>query len=447
MSDDRDDLLRVDGTGTVHPVGRGASQLLRPRAGEWRLIRTPKELIIARSTTAGDAVLKLAGEIRSPGALSDIVSLAAQSQWSGELILLTETGTRSFYFDHGTVIGASTSVPEERLGETMYRFGVITREQLERVILASTETGKRLGETAIDLGIVPAEQLYAMMARQVEEVFYSAVHVSEGSFYFFDRFDEKNILRRHNLNAGGLLIEAARRMDEMRFFREKIPNDGYIPVPLPGKKPPDDEFAAVFAKMDGTRSIADIGRAIGQLEFEVTRAAFQLVSSGCVFVVAPRPRGPEAIVETFNPALVLIHERCDAVSKGAELREGLSRFATGGGIYDPLFMGAGPLPDGSLRPGRIASNIAALAGEEPDGWLVGLMNDYVGFALFQTEALLPRDEQSTLMAHVMEIVKPVRPLLEQQPFSRGQSLPPSSPSGFAGLDLGRGSQNDPFPAE
>ena len=94
MSSDRDDLLRVDGTGTVHPVGRSASQRLRPRAGEWRLIPSPKELIIARSVSGGDAVLKLAGEIRAPGALSDIVALAAQSQWTGELILLAEVGTR-----------------------------------------------------------------------------------------------------------------------------------------------------------------------------------------------------------------------------------------------------------------------------------------------------------------------------------------------------------------
>lgn len=415
---DRDDLLRVDGTGTVHPVGRAASQALRPRVGEWRIIPTPKELIIARSMSAGDAVMKLAGEIRSPGALSDIVALAAQSQWTGELILLAEVGSRSFYFDHGMVVHASTTVPDERLGETLYRFGVITREDLERVIAVSTETGKRLGETAIDLGIVPADRLYAMMARQVEEVFYSAVHISEGSFFFFDRYDEKNIIRRHSLNAGGLLLEAARRMDEMRFFREKVPNDGYIPVAVPGKKPTDD-LAEIFAKVDGARSIADIGRAIGQLEFEVTRAVFQLVTTGCVYVVAPRPRGPEAIIETFNPALSAIHEESDAVGRGAELRDGLSRFATGGGIYDPLFMGAGPQKDGTLKPNRIANNIAALAGEDPDAWLVGLMNDYVGFALFQAESLLPREQQSSLMAQVMDILKPVRPILDAQPFSRG----------------------------
>src|SRR5690606_25534326 len=115
---DRDDLLRVDGTGTVHPVGRAASQALRPRAGEWRMIPSPKELIIARSTTGGDAILKLAGEIRTPGALCDIVALAAQSVWKGELVVLAARGTRSLCFDGGAVSGASPAVAAERLGET-----------------------------------------------------------------------------------------------------------------------------------------------------------------------------------------------------------------------------------------------------------------------------------------------------------------------------------------
>jgi hypothetical protein len=419
---DRDDSLRVDSTGAVHPLGRAASQQLRGKAGEWRLIASPKELIVARSMTCGDAVLKLAGEIRTPGALSDIVALASQSGWRGELIVLAEAGNRSFFFDGGTIIAATTTVPEERLGETLYRFGVITREQLETIVRATGETGKRLGEVAVETGFVSAEKLFSMMAQQVEEVFFAAVHVSEGAFYFFDRFDEKNILRRHSLNAGGLLMEAARRMDEMCFFREKVPNDQYVPVPAAGKKPADD-LVTVFEQCDGKKTIADIGRATGRLEFDVTRAVFQLISSGCVTVIAPRPRGPEAIVETFNPALHAVHERCDAAGKGADLRDGLGRFATGGGVYDPLFMGAGPLQDGTLKPDRIARNIAALAGEDADAWLVELLNDYVGFALFQAESILSRDAQAKLLADVMEMLKPLRPaessFPEQGPRSRG----------------------------
>lgn len=409
---DRDDLLRIDGTGAMHPVGRGASQQLRPRAGEWRLIPSPHELIVARSVTGGDAVMKLAGEIGTPGALCDIVALVAQSGWKGELVVLAERGTRSLYFDRGTILGATTTVPEERIGEMLYRFGVVTRAQLDAIVDAGKATGKRFGEAAIETGIVGAEKLFAMMARQVEAVFFAAVHVGEGTFYFFDRFDERKIVQRQSFNAGGLLMEAARRMDEMRFFREKIPNDTFIPVPAPGKSAPDD-LSAVFAHFDGKRDIAEIGRLLGQTEFDVTRAVFQLVSSGAATIVAPRPRGPEAIIDAFNPALSAIHHRCDRAGKGGELRDGLARFATGGGLYDPLFMGAGPLADGTLRPERIANNLAALVGEDSDAWLVGLMNDYVGFALFQSESLLTREMHADLQAEVAELLLPVRPLTER----------------------------------
>ena len=415
---DRDDFVRVDSTGTAHPVGRAASQQLRAKAGEWRLIASPKELIVARSTTGGDAVLKLAGEIRSPGALCDIVALASQSGWRGELTVLAEAGIRSLYFDGGTIIAATTTVPEERLGETLWRFGVINRDQLESIVRATSDGGRRFGEAAVETGIVTAEKIYEMMAHQVEEVFFAAIHVAEGAFYFFDRFDEKNLLHRHHLNASGLLLEAARRMDEMGFFREKVPSDAFVPSPVVGKRP-TEELQSVFEQCDGVRSLADIGRATGKLEFDVTRAVFQLVSSGCVVVVAPRPRGPEAIVETFNPALAAVHARCDRAGKGAELRDGLSRFATGGGVYDPLFMGAGPSNDGTLKPDRIKRNIAQLAGEDPDAWLVALMNDYVGFALFHAESILAREEQALLLAEVMELLKPLRPPTEADPRPRG----------------------------
>ncbi len=350
---DRDDLLRVDVTGTVHPVGRAASQELRSRAGEWRLVpSTPGVVVMRRPEQHGIVApsLRLAGEIKTPGALCDIISLVAQSNWKGELVIIEERKVRSLYFDAGNCIAAHTNVPEERLGETLFRFGVVTREQLEKAVAASNSSGKRFGETAIDLDFVTPEELYPMMARQVEEVFYAALHVGDGMFYFFDRYDESAIGRRHNLNASMMLMEGARRMDEMKFFRERIPNENYIPVPRETSKKVPNELATVYKECDGKRSIAQIGRRIGNLEFEVTKAVFQLVSGGFLIVQAPRPQGPQAIMEGFNPALSEIHQRCDASGKGAELRDGLARFATGGGVYDPAVSGRGTAPGWFISP-------------------------------------------------------------------------------------------------
>jgi len=428
---DREDLLRVDVTGTVHPVGRIASQQLRSRSGEWRLYPSPRDVVMLRAhSEISKYNLRVAGEITMPGALCDIVALIAQSAWHGEMVVLEERGARSLFFDRGALIAATTTVPEERLGETLYRFGVVTREQVDAAVQAAALTGKRFGEAAIELDFVSAEELYPMMARQAEEVFYGAIHVGFGMFYFFDGYDDKGILQRHNLNAGMLLMEGARRMDEMRFFREKIPTDDYLPVvnaTVKDKKTPPDDVAEVFAQVDGRRSIAEIGRRIGQLEFEVTRAVFQLVQGGFVHMVAPRPRGPEAITEAFNPALIGIHSACDAASKGPELRDGLARFATGGGVYDPLFSGAGPLADGSFNAEKLARNLVALAGEDPDAWLMQLLNEYVGFALFHAGSLLSREIETALAAKVGELLKSVR--VAEAPSTPSQSTPANALAG------------------
>jgi hypothetical protein len=407
----RADLLRIDTTGTIHPVGRTASQEMRARTGEWRLLPGPRDVFLGRPARDG-ALLRMAGELRVPGAICDVVALAAQSQWTGEIVVIDEHAQRSIYLDQGTVVGATTNLASERLGETLYRFGVITREKLDKILAASNATGKRVGEAAIDLEFVSREELFPMMARQVEEVFYAALRVAEGAFYVFDRYDESHLPRRHNMTAGALLMEGARRMDEMRFFRERIPNDGYVPTPKATEKKLPDELTEALAQCDGKRSIAEIGRRTGQLEFEVTRAVYQLLQGGFVTVAAPRPEGAVAIVGAFNPALVEIHKRCDAAGgkKGAELRDALGRFATGALVFDPLFFGAGPHPDGSFTAERVARNLAAVAGEDPDAWLVQLLEEYVGFALFQAGSLLSREEEAALAVHVAEVLKPVRSL-------------------------------------
>jgi hypothetical protein len=421
--EDADDL-RVDATGTVHPLGRRASQELRARAGEWRLLPAPGEIIVAVRGGSRGRTLRLAGEVRSPGALCDVVALIAQGAWGGELVVQDGESVRSVFFDHGNVVGAQTSVATERLGEILWRFGAITREQLEEAVRAAEKTGKRLGEAAVELEFVGPEELFQMMARQVEEVFYAGVHVGRATFYLFDGFDESRLARRQALSAGALLMEAARRMDELQFFRQKIPSDAWVPVTAAGygtgKKPPP-ELAELLAQCDGRRSVAEIGRRIGQLEFEVTRGIFQLVTAGIVSMSPPRPEGPAAIVDAFNAALVEIHAACDAAGKGPELRAGIDQFATGAGVYPALFAGAGPAADGSLRSDRIARNVVAWVGEDrPDAWLSQQLLEYASFALFHAGSLLTRETEAALNARVAQILSPFRHQPEAGPFaSRG----------------------------
>jgi hypothetical protein len=131
-----------------------------------------------------------------------------------------------------------------------------------------------------------------------------------------------------------------------------------------------------------------------------------------VSVQPARADGPEGALDALNGALVAIHGACDAADKGRELRAGVEQFATSTGVYVPLFHGAGPLDDGSLRSEVVARNLSGLVGgDEGDGWLAQQLVEYAGFALFLAGSLLPRDAATALNLRVSESLK----LLRQPP--------------------------------
>jgi Domain of unknown function (DUF4388) len=410
---DLGDSLRIDATGTVHPLGRSASTELRKREGEWRLLPTAREVFIA-VPAAGNRQVKLCGEVRTQGILSDVLALAAQAGWRGELVVRNHKQTRSIFLEGGAVISVVTSDQKERLGELMLRFGLVdSRERLDELIGDADRQGKRLGEVAIERQLVSVDQLYPLMNRQVEEVVFGAIGEEIATFCFFDGFEDAQPKRfsMPSMSAMGLLMESARRADELKFFREKVPSRQHVPtkVDVGARAPSDKELTRVLAAVDGKLSVADLGDSLAMLEFEITRSVYQLLSSGFLKLQAPRPTGAEAIVEAFNPALSIIHAGCDAAGRGGGLRMGLSRFATGAGMYDTLFLGAGPSQEGTFKAKVIATNIGAIAGQDQDQWLIQLMSDYVGFALFQAESLMPRDAHTTLVGKATEMLKDLLP--------------------------------------
>lgn len=431
MEDERHELVRIDATGTAHPLGKTASQQLRARQGAFRMMPTPRQLVVLRHVGEDGrreehdgAVFRLAGEITAPGSLCDIVSLVGQAGWSGELLVLDRATSRSIFFDRGHVIGAQSSSSVERIGEVLYRYGALSREQTQEVARYVTPE-LRFGEAAIRLGFLTRERLYQLMGKQTEEVVFAVLLLGDGMFYFLDSYDPSRLTARQNLQVSGLLMEGVRRMDETRYFRERIPSELHVPERVPGSRGPEalsePELQRVFDAINGQRSVMELCRFVGQGEFEVTQSLFQLVQAGRVVIRAPRPTGPVAIVALFNQAIAMILEEVSAVGRGAEVREQLASFATGAGIYDALFRKAGPAADGTLDGERITENIATLVGpEQTEATLAQWLYEYISFAMFVAE---PYVRQGEAAARRME---------GRDAFGQPQARPASGAAGAGG---------------
>jgi hypothetical protein len=391
MKDGRAELVRIDSRGEAHPIGNVASQRMRAREGAYRMLPAPQHVIFMRYTgedgrrdAEDGAVVRLSGEVTAPGTLCDILALLAQTGWRGELVVLDGDAARSIFFEQGNVVGAATSVEAERLGAVLYRFGVLTSDDRDR-ILAAVRGGKRFGEAAIELGILKQDQIYSYIERQIEEIVFATMTVGDGTFFFLDGFDDARLVSRHTVSANALLMDGVTRMDELRYFRQKIPSAEHIPF--------------------------KVGRSTWLGEFDTTKGLYALVQSQHVSIHPPRVSGgPTSLVSAANGALRAIFAAANHGGRVAEVRGNLESFAVGAGVYDILFRNAGPDETGALDPDAVAANSVAVAGgSDQDNMLKQMLHEYVSFALFSAGAALGSGAEGELSKQVAAALAGLRP--------------------------------------
>jgi hypothetical protein len=420
MGVDSSDRVRIDSSGTAEPQGERAALRLQARSGAYRVVASPPEVVVMLrdpSADAGTRACILAGQIRSPGSLCELLSFAAHTGTRGEFLVHDDVdGTvRSVYFDEGHVVAAQSTAVHERLGEVLYRHGVLTRDEVTTCAEAAADSSKRFGEAAVKLGLLQPEEVFARMTRQTEEIFYGMLLVGQGMFYFLDGFAEEQLSWRDRLSVATLIRDGIRRMHEMRYFRARIPSEDHVPARLEHNAPPATDPLGVYAAIDGVRSVQELSRVVGAGDFELTRVLFQLVQSGHVVIKPPRLTTND-IVDVFNGAIAVILRELDAMDEGDPVREQLAKFAADRSPA-PLLAGAGPADDGTLDGARIALNIAAVDDPRAVETLSRWLYEYASYALFLARPHLRRrhegdqenSPQPRLSARVSALLDPIAP--------------------------------------
>lgn len=391
--------MSVGADGTLRYLGTGTKDRLARHGGHFRLLPSPKKLIWMRAVNNdGSAALRirLAGEINAPGALCEIFAILAQVGWRGELVVCQHDSQRSLFFEQGNVVGAETSVALERLGAVMYRYGMLNDSEHDRV-MTQVKQGGRYGAASVELGIVNQETVYKCLRHQIEDIAFATFALAEGTFVFYDGFDPGRLSSIQLVSAQRLLMDGVTRIDEIKYFREKIPSGDYVPIFEKASEPPPEEYAKTYKLIDGKKSIQTLGRLTGSGEFAVTKDIYGLIRSGHVQVKAPGLSGGLGdIVELTNAALAVVHREAGTLGKIQELARSLDSFASGAGTYDLLFQGAGPLADGSLKVDAIVKNLKRFNTDEPESLLRQMLFDYASFAVFSVGSMLGPEGESDL---------------------------------------------------
>jgi hypothetical protein len=158
----------------------------------------------------------LAG-ISVPELLRDL----GRSGATGCLHLRRHAVTRVLQVKAGRVVFASSSDPNDRLGEQMLRAGKISLGQLETA-LAAQSSGKRLGTLMVEAHITTREELVASVREQLRSIVLDTMSWTEAEY----RFDPAPELPEEDIELGltleQLLFEGVRGTQALKFIDRSV---------------------------------------------------------------------------------------------------------------------------------------------------------------------------------------------------------------------------------
>jgi hypothetical protein len=221
-----------------------------------------------------------------------LLGRAFQEVWTGQLVVRGRGVEKAIHLESGRPVYATSTAPEDRLGEMLLRQGRIDANQRGRVARVAAESGRRTGAVLVDMALLKPGELLATLRTQHESVVLSLIPWQEGSYAFHPDapLDARKVrLLRH---PAALVHEALRRGYPPATIQRRLGPAGTV-LAL-GRGPETGDLLAeltldpaerqVLPWFDGIRTLAEVARASGQTEEVVSAVAFVL---SCFGVMAP----------------------------------------------------------------------------------------------------------------------------------------------------------------
>ncbi len=365
-----------------------------------------KRLALA-SLENGSKRVAIKGDLKSFGP-ADIISFIEINRKTGILTFDFGRVSKSLFLREGNIIFASSSLKEDRLGESLCRAGKISPEHLE-VAAKEISPEKNLGKILVEKGFITAKELWLGLRRQVEEIVYSIFYYKEGSFSFLEGDLSQGNVISLNMSTQNLMMEGIRRIDEWARFLEKFPSKDIVLEPK--ESPPNIELNPIeqraLSLVDGSITLEEISRRSGLGDFDTYKVLFHLIQAGFVEI---RQEGKasraisdigqarlEPAVEEINTIFKDIYSILHTKTKDIDF---IARFNTFFLDLPPdlsqLFKGVKFDEEGGLNTSVLIQNTEGLKREDKKDFLIEALNELLYFLLFELRNLLEKEEAEEL---------------------------------------------------
>ena len=272
--------------------------------------------------------MALRGDLASVD-LAQVFQMLALNRKVGLLGIHAPRATKVLYFDHrGVTVHHNVHQALDRVVAALVRAGRLAEAAVEEVRDHVARTGQGLADGLLAGGYVDPAELEEQYRSELEEQIYDLFFCREAKFEFHENQQDLDgrdgaIDERFFFNCDSIIMEAARRIDEWTFIRERVPTVAEVFVAVVDAIDADDfgpEAPAVFQLLDGRRNVARVIETSGLTNFQVCKALGQLLDAG-----AAAPVAPEELPALGDECLAAgrVHDAISLYERAIELGVGL----------------------------------------------------------------------------------------------------------------------------
>ena len=214
-----------------------------------------------------------------------ILRALVRADKTGPLRFTRGRTTKTVYLQGGRLIFATSTDPDDRLGEMLLRKGLITYRDLAESVQA-IRAGKRQGAILVESGSIRSRDLVEGVTEQVQEIVYSLFLWEEGAYEFVDGELPSREVILLRMSTEDILMEGIRRVKRWSRIQagaggleQRYTLSADATSILEALSLSKDELGLV-AMLDGTPTLEEICSGLRQPDFEICRAVWGLWVTG-----------------------------------------------------------------------------------------------------------------------------------------------------------------------
>ncbi len=236
----------------------------------------------------------LKGDVEILG-LGNLLQILAMNHKEGILSLFRDSDKKTIHFSpKGMRLLSSSMKRINKLGKILLRRKRISKEDLDALLKEQKLLGWKLGQIAVESGLVQKKDVEEALREQIEEEIFDMFMWSQAAFEFAEgrapKQEESNPLAgvTFDANMTGLILEAARRADELLMIRKILSDDDMSLTKFPFEIQAEELSADIdvvddiLPLINGRRTVREVVNGSIYPRFISMRAIYRLLILGYI---------------------------------------------------------------------------------------------------------------------------------------------------------------------